>query len=259
MKKSVVLAMVFLFSVALVLAGCGSQSAGEILDQSVKKMETVESLKMKADMTNEESGKKENTQFDAVLARSEANREEYNMMITSDVAGVEETIYIVDGYQYMKLDGEWYKAPATEEDTVVDLGQLGKLAEMADEIEITSVSGDSWTLSYELGAEYFVEMMKESGEFEGEGEEFDEMMEPFVENMELNGKLRIAKSTYYLEMMNMVMDASIEGLGSFSMEITSEYSDYDKGLEVELPEEAKNAKDLPPEMQQPGSPFSDSP
>ena len=257
MRKFTAPIPILLLLVVLALAGCGGEPGGEILDKSMEKMEQVKSLKTKVNVTSEEGGQKQEDSYEAVVVRSDDNPDVYNMMLVTDVPEVEDKIYFVDGYQYLKTGGEWYKTPA-EQQATMGLGQFEQLKDMSDKMNVTSESGDSWTLSFDLSAEFLEDAMTEGTEgLETMGPEFDEMMQSFVENTRIGGELRIAKSTYYLEMMNTTMNTSIEGLGSFSIDTTARFSDFDKGLEVELPADAKNARDLPEDMEMPELPFND--
>ena len=257
MRKFAAPIPILLLLVVLALAGCGGEPGGEILDKSIQTMEQVKSLKMNVDVINEEDGQKQEDSYEAVVVRSGDNPDEYNMMLAVDVPGVEDKVYFVDGYQYVKIDGEWYKAPI-EQQATMGLGQFEQLKEMSDEMNVTSENGDSWTISFDLSSQFLEDaMMEDTEELETMGPDFDEMIQSFVENTRIGGELRIAKSTYYLEMMNTTMNTSIEGFGSFSMDATARFSDFDKGLEVELPADAKNARDLPEDMEMPELPFSD--
>lgn len=257
MKKLVIPVLVVLLLVVTALAGCGGEPGGDILDKSIEKMEQVKSLKMKVDVTSEEGGQKQEESYEAVVVRSDKNPGEYNMILVADAPGIDDKIYVVDGFQYMKISGEWYKTPV-EEQATMGLGQFEQLKDMSDEMNVTSESGDSWTVTFDLSAEFLERAMMEGTEgLDDLGPEFDEMMRSFMENTKIGGELRIAKSTYYLEMMRTLMDADIEGLGTFSMDATAWFSDFDQDLKVELPAEAKNARDLPEDMDTPDLPFSD--
>ena len=248
---------ILLLLVILALGGCGGEHGGKILDNSIQTMEQVKTLKMKVDVTNEEGGQKQEDSYEAVLVQSSENPDEYNMMLAVDVPGIEDKVYFVNGYQYLKIDGDWYKTPV-EQETTVGLGRFEQLKEVSKEMSVTSESGDSWTLSFDLSAEFLKDAMTEGTEgLDPMGPEFDEMVQSFLESTKIAGELKIAKSTYYLEMMKTTMSASIEGLGSFSMDATARFSDFNKDLEVKLPQDAKNARDLPEDMEIPELPFSD--
>ncbi len=256
MRKFTAPITVLLLLVVLALAGCGGEPAGEILDKSIRTMEQVKSLKMNVDVTNEEDGQKQEESYEAVLVRSDKNPDAYNMMLAVDIPSIEDKVYFVDGYQYVKISGDWYKAPVEQEATM-GLGQFEQLEEMSEEMKVTSESGDSWTLSFDLSAEFIEDAMMEGTEgMDAMGSEFDEMLQSLVENTNIGGELEIAKSTYYLEIMKTTMSAGIEDFGSFSMDATSRFSDFNKDLDVELPEDAKNARDLPEDMEMPELPFS---
>lgn len=248
---------VLLLLVILALAGCGGEPGGEILDKSIQTMEQVKSLKMDVDVTSEEDGQKQEESYEAVLVRSDENPDAYNMMLAVDLPGIEDNIYFIDGYQYVKIGGNWYKAPV-EQELTMGLGQFEQLKDVSQEMNVTSESGDSWTLSFDLSDEFIESAMTEGTEgMDAMGSEFDEMVKSFVENTRIGGELQIAKSTYYLEIMKTTMSASIEGFGAFSMDATARFSDFNKGLEVELPQDARNAPDLPEDIEMPEMPFSD--
>lgn len=257
MRKSTVPILVLLLLVILALAGCGGEPGGEILVKSIQTMEQVESLKMNVEVTNEESGQKKEESYEAVLVRSDEDPNAYNMMLTADMPGIEDKVYFVDGYQYVKMGGDWYKAPV-EQEVTMGLGQFEQLKDVSDEMIVTSESDDSWMLSFDLSDEFIESAMTEGTEgMDDMGSEFDDMVKSFMENTSIGGELQIAKSTYYLEIMKATMNTSIEDLGSFSMDATARFSDFNKGLEVKLPQDAKDATDLPEDMEMPELPFSD--
>jgi len=257
MKKLVIPVLLVLLLVIPVLAGCGGEPGGEILNKSIEKMEKVNTLTMKIDVTSEEGGETIRENFEAVVTRSDGNPEEFDMMLVTDSPGTEDKIYVVDGYRYMKIEGEWFKSPVSG-DSIMGLGQFEQLKDMSDAMVVTSEDDNSWTLSFDLSSEFLEDaLMEETEGLETMGPEFDEMIQSFVESTKITGELKIAKSTYYLEKMNTAMSASIEGLGSFALEAIAEYSDYDKDLKVELPADAKSARDLPEDMEMPELPFSD--
>ncbi|MBU4173707.1 MAG: hypothetical protein KKB90_09935 [Actinobacteria bacterium] len=257
MRKFTAPIPVLLLLVILALAGCGGETGSSILDKSMQTMEQVKSLKMNVDVISEESGQKQEDSYEAVMVRSDENPDAYNMMLVTDATETEDNIYFVDGYQYIVIAGDWYKSPVDQE-AAMGLGQFEQLKEVSDEMKVTSESGDGWTLSFDLSDEFLKDAMTKGTEgLDTMGPEFDEMVKSFVENTKIGGELQIAKSTYYLEVMKTLMDADIEGLGSFSIDATVKFSDFDKEFKVKLPADAKNAQDLPDDMEMPELPFSD--
>ena len=155
-------------------------------------------------------------------------------------------IYFIEDMQYMQFFGMWMKNETTDDiwdkqnyaNQQADLMKSAKV-ELLDSEEVDGV--DCYVLKVTPDVEKMFEMASQVGGTSTMPDDMLENISDTIKSMEL--KQWIAKDSYLITKTVMGMQTESEGT-SMDMNMTMKMYDYNKPMDIVLPEEAKDAMDM---------------
>lgn len=267
MRTKTALVLSVLVALALSLfPGCGKKSQGvvegdamEVLRQTSQAMAQVRTYRLKGTMSMSAAGLTGagadtwNMEMESELENRDGDVRQHMSM---SVSGVSMDAYLVGGVYYQNVPGQgWMKMSVAEYRTqnmnlgMMDPDQMGLLADSAQELKIIGEDEDSVGISFQLGKEFLlasIDFYRKN--VEGGGQQMQEgleMLEKAAEDFSASVTMWIRKADHYMKSMEMSYRfGDFAGMGSVDTSINAEYSDYNADIRVELPEEARQAKEF---------------
>ena len=238
-KILAILAM-FLFLTSGCLKEKKQLTAEEIRDKSIEAMKNVKSYEF--DMVMQLTPKNEPTQSIDLHARGKINKEARKayMLMSMKAMGtsMEMETYIIGNEQYIKLPMlGWVKNETSEH----IWEKLEPKTTLLEDVKVNLIGTEEVDNEecYILETKPDIEKVLEMTQQIGEGKSADAIK--FVKNIE--AKEWISKKTFLVKKTVVNMEMEKEGQ-SADVSITMRVYNYNKPMNIELPEEAKNAIDI---------------
>jgi hypothetical protein len=247
--------------VAVLVAGCGGGgttggvestklSAQEILEESNLKMQEVTSLKAngfyKAAM-GEAGSEAMDFDFEMEIDMTNAESPEVHMVMRG--MGQDTEVYMSEGIAYASVPGQgWVKGPAGDTDSFKQAtpAEIAKFAEDAEDLKILAEDGTHYELAFVISEQYLRNQMSSEFDMQDLGPEVEKMMNDMIKGMKMNAVFKIAKDTMFIEVAKIAMEIKdMPMLGSMTLDMELEFSDFNEPVAVALPAEAANAVESP--------------
>jgi len=267
MKSKTILILSLLSLLALLFSsGCGKKSQGgvegepmDVLRQASESMARVQTYRLKGTMSMKAAalmGTGSDSWTVEMNSEIENRDGDVRQHMSMSVSGISMDAYLVEGVYYQQLPGEgWMKMSLAEYRTqnmdlgMVDPEQLGILADSALDLKVVGEDQEAVGVSFRLGKEYLLASidlyrrnMQDGGEQELEGLE---MLEKSAEDFSATVSMWIRKADMLIRNMEMSYAfGDLGGMGSVETTMKAEYYDYNADIKVELPEEAREAKEF---------------
>ncbi len=258
------LTLVAIIAAIVVLAGCGNGvDAKQILVKSGESMGKIKTAKFQMDMemdAGEGQSTKATYMVEEVLDDPEGIKLKVTQKMEMDTGeGKEEQeteMYLVGNTAYMldPTSGEWLKQEGISPQAVLNTMGMGSVSELKDSLKyaedakVTSEDTDSYTISCAFGDKFYKDYMLKSVEGMEDTPEYEEYLKA-IEEMEaptMTMTMKVDKKTDYVTEVDgtitMKGEGTPEGGGESTTKIKSKLLEYNKPIEIVLPEEAKNAK-----------------
>jgi hypothetical protein len=255
MRKVLPIVIAALLAATFVAAGCGKTApkvgnAQKILEDSNKAMQSVKSYKAVGDISmysNAPEAGKMNFEFEMQIQQTGPNDFAGRMTINS--MGQDMEMYMVNGYAYMN-DPEkgWVKQPLsdfTDFSKLASPADISDLGDAAQDPRILTEDSQFYKIAFDLGADYIKDLMGLEKGTENLSAEEKKIAQDMLKGMEMSAVFKIEKSTMYV--VAMVMNFNIPNMptvGAVKMEEKINLSEFNKPVEIALPPEAQNAKEV---------------
>lgn len=254
------------------ISGC----TGQITDDNVAKkiLEASNSIKSyKFDMTNKMNidfslfGQKQSASMSLAI-KSDVDKENKNMFmdmaVTAQEKSVQQSAYILKDAMYIKSpEGLWIKQVFSEEmwktqsqyDSAIELLRNSKVELLEEEI---FDGKENYAIKITPDLNKLVEKSFGAMSSSGTQTQAPQNFDPSKAIKNFFVKILVQKDTFYISKFNFVisLDATNEKGEGFKIDMNSEARMYNHNLplKIELPEEAKNAKELQVNMPKQTSP-----
>ncbi|WP_347862517.1 DUF6612 family protein [Salimicrobium sp. PL1-032A] len=255
---------------SMVLTACGTaeEDAAEIFQQAQKASESLESVAMEMDISQEITTEGETEgmfggnmtmditssgemQMDPLVLHQTVNMES-SMEGMEDMPGQEMEQYVTEDAMYMTnpMNGEWMKAPESMQEQLGQMmsaeqqtpgSQLDMFKEYVSDFSLEE-SESSYTMSISATGEEMEALMQKIMEETSA----DMMGEEMLEQTTINSAditFTLAKETYYPETVDMKMDMTMEQQGQTMTVVQDSKIDYSKHNEISglnVPEDVIN-------------------
>lgn len=284
-SKILALVVLFIVIASTFYALLSEPSAGEIVEMSLGSMEDVKSYRFTLDaeiLMNMSSEDREESLPMSMKGEGAVNLEEKKMWMKVESKVISEElpeemkmemeVYMVGNVMYMKLTSpeigeQWVKMEIPEEmleDAWKSENQLEQQRALLQSSEVRKLGDERvrgeecYVLELKIDAEKLMEIIQNQTFFGGETIPFSEFERELLNNTEINIKEWISKSTKLPMRSEMVMKMHVEGEDlslneseemnlsmEMTMKMTMEFYDYNEDIEIEVPEAAENAIEIP--------------
>lgn len=271
MKK---IASILLVCVLLVASlGCGGKEKAALseeeaaslvglVEDSIRAMSQLKGYRMKGSMEMRMGAGEEaagNTLNMELQSEVENLGDTANQHMRIDMGFMTTEAYLYEGYYYQNIPGQgWSKISlaefqaqnlATGTSGIMATEQLRRILEAMEEITVIEDSEEVTGLSLRMGKEFLLSSLASYREMNaedsaGQMEEWLRMIEESAENFSAEMRIWIGKGDHLIRRMEQVMELkSLAQLGDIWSQMSVEIYDYDADIRIQLPEEAKKAKE----------------
>jgi hypothetical protein len=265
MRKVLLVLVALLLVAVLVVVGCGkkdeTESAQEIVNKSQEASESIKSLKATGRIdfkTPEAEEKEEKLDYEAEVNIVSEDDVQARIVATDD-KGEKNEAYLYEGYMYSYSPvAGWTKQKVENLEQLQSTGitspsDLTELSKYAENLKKLPDEGNNYVISFNVGTKFFDEALgaaegATSSEDATGSQEVDEMMQmvkEMVKGLKVKVVMKIDKKSFYTSEAD--IDASMKGVpifGDISIAVDSAFSDYNAPVEIALPAEAQNAKEV---------------
>lgn len=125
---------------------------------------------------------------------------------------------------------------------VVDIQQLGLMADMAQELKTFEQNSDSIGISFRLGEDFFKASFASAGQ--GVSQEWLDSAQQLLSGLEANVRMWLLKDSMLVDRVEMDSDMDMGAYGSFHLSVSVKIDGYGEDMQVVLPEAAKSAQEV---------------
>lgn len=257
MKKKLILAMASVLMASLfVLAGCGGSggatgngsAANDLLIESAKAISNVDSYRMNAKMQIDsyQSGDSQplsmTVDIQGEVQRSGGDTREH-MVMSMGNARQESYGMGPDSYMY-STDSGWVHMNMSDYRTqnaglgMMDIQKLGLMSQMAQDVRVFEETPEKIGISFHLGDDFFKASLQSGGK--DVSEEWLNAVDQYLTGLGADMRMWLWKDSMLVDHVDLQSDSS-----GIRTSIQFNIFDYNQGLEITLPEEAKGARELP--------------
>jgi Family of unknown function (DUF6612) len=122
---------------------------------------------------------------------------------------------------------------------MIDIQQLGLMAEMAQDAKVIEDDGNTITISFHLNEDFFKASLPTTGE--GFSQEELDTMQQILSGTEADVQIRLFKDSMLVDKTQIDSTLSIPPYDDIHTSMVFNTLDYDKSVDITLPAEAKNA------------------
>lgn len=255
MRKVLPIVLAALLAAALIVAGCGKTApkvgdAQKLLEDSNKAMQSVKSYKATGTISmysNAPDAGKMNFDFEMQIQQTGSN--DFAGRMTMNSMGQKTEIYMVNGYAYTN-DPEkgWVKQPLsdlTDFSRLASPADISELGDAAQNARILTEDSQYYNIAFDLNADYIKELMGMEKGTENLSSEEKKIAKEMLEGMQMSAVFKIEKSTMYVVGMAMSFNIpDMPAVGALKMEEKINISEFNTPVEITLPPEAQNAKEV---------------
>ncbi|MBN1289237.1 MAG: hypothetical protein JXA49_06340 [Actinobacteria bacterium] len=262
MRKAVT--VLLLLSVLLVsgavVPGCGKndkepEELQGIIEKSNRKMQVVKTFNLDfKSVLDAPVISKEKEKLDMVVSADIGDRNNPKYHIRFSGMGTESEAYSIDDYAYAFVPEKgWLKSLTTEVRDLMNVFQLSpseldKLTGNAKNLELKDETDESYVISFEVGPKFFEQAILNQDIVDELGPEVKYMIEEMSKRTSIDAVITIDKETMLVDEVDLEMYVEdVELLGDINLAIKAVFSNYNKPVDIALPEAAANAREAAPD------------